>query len=85
MYSIIVKKIVYDFYHSNKIPEGIEFHILGNEEIKRISALEKNSIEIYIPNLYNNTKPKKGGLIDARMGVIDIHIDYSTYIFYKIL
>ncbi len=69
---------IYTYDERIKIPEGIELHILGNDEIKRISALGKNSIGIDIPDLYDNTEPKKGGLIDTRMGVTDNHIDCAT-------
>lgn len=58
--------------------DKIEFNILGNEEIKRISALGKNSIGIDNPDLYDNMEPKRGGLIDTRMGTTDSNIDCST-------
>nr|YP_010806469.1 DNA-dependent RNA polymerase 2 subunit Rpb1 [Bodo saltans virus] len=45
----------------------IRFDILGNEEIKRISAMrDTNGIEIV--DLFDNSEPKRGGLIDLRMG-----------------
>ena len=34
--------------------ERIEFNILGNDEIKRLSALDKKSKGIDIPDLYDN-------------------------------
>ena len=57
---------------------SIEFTILGNEEIRRMSALmDKIVNDIYTVNegitnteLYENNEPKKGGLIDTRMGKI---------------
>jgi len=49
--------------------DKIEFNILGNEEIKKISAFGRDSSGIEIPDLYDNMEPKKGGLIDTKMGV----------------
>jgi DNA-directed RNA polymerase II subunit RPB1 len=66
-------------YDENIKPiEKIEFSILGNREIKLISALGKNSIGIDIPDLYDNMEPKRGGLIDTRLGTTDNHIDCAT-------
>lgn len=45
----------------------IDFNILGNDEIKRISVV-KNAMGIDIPDLYENLEAKKGGLIDPRLG-----------------
>ncbi len=58
--------------------EKIEFSIFGNDEVKKISALGKDSIGIDIPDLYDNMEPKRGGLIDTRLGVTDSHIDCAT-------
>jgi DNA-directed RNA polymerase II subunit RPB1 len=45
----------------------VDFDILGNDEIKNISAV-KQSQGIDIPDLYENLEAKKGGLIDPRLG-----------------
>ena len=60
-------------YDSEKIRpiKSIDFSVLGNEEIKNISALGKDSAGIDIPELYDNLEPKRGGLIDSRMGITD--------------
>jgi DNA-directed RNA polymerase II subunit RPB1 len=58
--------------------DKIEFAVFGNEEIKGVSALGPDSIGIDIPDLYDNMEPKRGGLIDTRMGVTDSHIDCAT-------
>ena len=47
----------------------IEFTILGNKEIKNMSALGKDTPGLIVADLYDNTEPKKGGLIDPRMGI----------------
>jgi DNA-directed RNA polymerase II subunit RPB1 len=46
--------------------------------IRDMSALGRDSVGIDIPDLYDNLEPKKGGLIDTRMGVTDNHIDCAT-------
>lgn len=58
--------------------DAIDFSILGNDEIKRISALGKDSLGIDIPDLYDNMEPKRGGLIDTRLGTSNHHIDCAT-------
>lgn len=66
-------------YDSNVKPiDSIEFSIWGNEEIRESSVLGKDSIGIDIPDLYNNMEPKKGGLIDTRLGTGENHIDCAT-------
>jgi len=47
----------------------IEFGVLGNEEVRRMSALRKEAAGIEIPDLYDNMEPKRGGMIDTRLGV----------------
>ena len=58
--------------------DHIEFNVLGNEEILMMSSLGKDTVGIDIPDLYDNMEPKRGGLIDTRMGTTDRHIDCST-------
>jgi DNA-directed RNA polymerase II subunit RPB1 len=45
----------------------IDFNILGNDEIRKISVV-KSAMGIDIPDLYENLEAKKGGLIDPRLG-----------------
>ena len=56
----------------------LEFGILGNNEIKNISALGKDTNGIEIPDLYDVLEPKRNGLIDPRMGTTDNSIDCAT-------
>jgi DNA-directed RNA polymerase II subunit RPB1 len=58
--------------------DKIEFSIWDNADIKKISALGKNTVGIDIPDLYDNMEPKRGGLIDTRLGVTDSNIDCAT-------
>lgn len=57
---------------------SIEFNIWGNDEILRGSALGKDTVGVDIPDLYDNQEPKRGGLIDARMGTTSLSIDCAT-------
>jgi len=58
--------------------EHIDFTVFGNKEIKNISVFGKDSPGLIIPDLYDNTEPKKGGLIDQRMGVTSNDLECST-------
>ncbi len=56
----------------------IDFTILGNKEIKNMSALGSTTPGLIVPDLYDNTEPKKGGLIDQRMGVTSNELECTT-------
>jgi DNA-directed RNA polymerase II subunit RPB1 len=56
----------------------IDFTILGNKEIKNISALGKNTPGLLKYEFYDNSEPQKGGLIDQRMGVTSNELECST-------
>lgn len=58
--------------------DSIEFSLLGNNEIKNISAFGKNSPGVTSPEVFENSEPKKGGLIDPRMGTVDENIICAT-------
>jgi len=58
--------------------ESIEFNIWDNDEIRRVSALGKESSGIEIPDLYDNMEPKRGGLIDMRLGVTSNSLECAT-------
>ena len=59
--------IGYSYDDDIKQIDKIEFSILGNTEIKKISVL-RDSNGIVTQDLYENTEPKKGGLNDLRFG-----------------
>jgi len=61
-----------------KAIDRIEFGILGNDEIKAMSALGSDNAGIEIPDLYDVLEPKRGGLIDPRLGTTDSSIDCVT-------
>ena len=61
---------IHNDIHSVKPIEKIEFTVLGNEEIKRISVFGEDSNGIEAIDLYDNSEPRRGSLIDPRMGPI---------------
>ncbi len=61
-----------------KAIDCIYFTILGNDEVFRLSAVKSDPNGIDIPELYDNNEPKKGGLIDSRMGITDPHRTCDT-------
>ena len=58
--------------------ERIDFTILGNKEIKNMSALGKDTPGLLKYEFYDNTEPIKGGLIDQRMGVTSNELECTT-------
>ena len=58
--------------------KAIEFGILGNKEVRDMSALDKKSIGIEHAELYDNLEPKRGGLIDPRMGTSSNSLSCTT-------
>jgi DNA-directed RNA polymerase II subunit RPB1 len=69
---------IYSYEDRVKQIDRVEFTILGNEELKKISALGKDNPGIELPDLYDNLEPKIGGLIDPRLGTSDDNIDCAT-------
>jgi len=65
-------------YDNTKKISAIQFAILGNNEIKRMSAIsEEEGIET--PDLHdNNIEPTRGGLNDSRLGTISNDILCGT-------
>jgi len=54
----------------------IDFDVLSNEEIKRMSSLDGGGVEI--PDLFENNEPKKSGMIDPRMGTCTMDINCAS-------
>lgn len=72
-----MSKELYTYDSSIMQIDRIEFGILGNDEIKRMSVIKEPS-GISKPESYNNFEPIVGGLMDIRMGVIDPYIECGT-------
>jgi len=58
--------------------QEIDFAILGNEEIRHMSAFGKDTVGVEVADLYDNLEPKSGGLIDLKMGPNDSLSDCAT-------
>jgi DNA-directed RNA polymerase beta' subunit len=57
---------------------NIQFCVFGNDEVKRYSVVGKEPYGITIPETYNGSEPKRGGLIDSRLGTTDYQVNCST-------
>ena len=67
-------------YYSEDINsiERIDFSILTNHDVKKYSAVSKDPFGINIADSYDNYEPKKGGLVDLRLGTCDIYLNCTT-------
>jgi len=68
-----------NFYTNNtKTPIGVEFSIFTNKDVKRYSAVKNDPLGISVAESYDNYNPKKGGLVDLRLGTCDPYLPCST-------
>jgi DNA-directed RNA polymerase beta' subunit len=58
--------------------DRIEFTLYGNEEIKRASAVFNDTFGINIAETYDLMEPKRGGLVDPRLGTTDSQMLCAT-------
>jgi len=67
-------------YYSEEIKKitKIEFNIFTNKEIKNYSAVSSDPFGINLPEAYENYEPKKGGLVDLRLGTCDPYLNCTT-------
>ena len=56
----------------------LEFNIFTNKEIKTYSAVSADPFGINLPESYEGFEPKKGGLVDLRLGTCDPHLNCTT-------
>jgi len=56
----------------------IQFGIYTNDMIKKYSAVKNDPFGINVPDSYDNYEPKKGGLVDLRLGTCDIYLNCTT-------
>ena len=67
------------FYDEDvKTINEIAFNVLTNNEIKKMSAVKNDPFGINVPDSYDNYEPKKGGLVDLRLGTCDPYLPCST-------
>lgn len=67
-------------YYSEEIKKisKLDFNIFTNKEIKSYSAVSSDPFGINLPEAYENYEPKKGGLVDLRMGTCDPYLNCTT-------
>lgn len=67
-------------YYEKRLKQinSIDFDILSNNDILEMSALGKDTVGIDVPDLYDSTEQKKGGLIDPRLGTTGNDTDCAT-------
>lgn len=58
--------------------EKIEFSIFRNKDVKKYSAVSGDPFGIDLAESYENYEPKKGGLVDLRLGTCDIYLPCTT-------
>ena len=58
--------------------DKIEFSIFINKDVKKYSAISRDPFGIDLAESYENYEPKKGGLVDLRLGTCDIYLPCST-------
>jgi DNA-directed RNA polymerase II subunit RPB1 len=58
--------------------EHLEFSIYRNKDVKLYSAVAKDPFGIDLAESYENYEPKKGGLVDLRMGTCDPYLPCAT-------
>ena len=56
----------------------IEFNVFTNKEIKSYSAVSSDPFGINLAESYENYEPKKGGLVDLRLGTCDPYLNCTT-------
>jgi len=67
------------FYNEEiKNIKRIKFNIFGNKEVKCYSAVKDDPFGINLSDSYDNYEPKKGGLVDLRLGTCDIYLKCVT-------
>ena len=56
----------------------IEFTLYTNDKVKKYSAVRNDPFGINVADSYDNYEPKKGGLVDLRLGTCDIYLNCTT-------
>ncbi len=67
------------FYSEDvKSIKSVDFKIFTNKEVKSYSAVSNDPFGINLAESYENYEPKKGGLVDLRLGSCDIYLLCTT-------
>jgi len=64
---------IYKYQENTKEVTSIQFSILKDTTVKKGSVMNSGSSNSISVELYDNSEPKRGGLLDPRMGVSDRH------------
>jgi DNA-directed RNA polymerase beta' subunit len=56
----------------------VEFSVFRNKDVKLYSAVNGDPFGIDLAESYENYEPKKGGLVDLRLGTCDIYLPCTT-------
>ena len=51
--------------------DRVDFGIFTNKKVKKYSAVKSDPFGINLHESYDNYEPKKGGLVDLRLGTSD--------------
>ena len=63
----------YKYDESLEHIEEIQFNVLSNDLVEDYSCI-KDVNGITLPESYDNSEPKRGGLVDTRLGITDSHL-----------
>ena len=55
--------------------DSIQFSVYSNDIVKEYSSVSKDDYGINLPESYENSEPKRGGLVDTRLGITDLNLD----------
>jgi len=71
---------MYPIFYSEEIKriEEIEFSVFRNKDIKQYSVVYGDPYGIDLPESYEGYEPKKGGLVDLRLGTCDMYLPCNT-------
>jgi DNA-directed RNA polymerase II subunit RPB1 len=56
----------------------VDFSIFTNKEIKSYSSVSSDPFGLNLADAYENYEPKKGGLVDLRLGTCDPYLNCTT-------
>ena len=68
----------YNIYKGTVPIEKIEFEILSNKDVLVNSVIKTEPLGITLPESYEGYEPKKGGLVDLRLGTSDHYMKCAT-------
>merc|ERR1711871_665065 len=58
--------------------DSIQFSVFSNEDIHNYSCVNKEEFGINLSESYENSEPKRNGLVDTRLGITDLNLECAT-------